>query len=166
MDTVKQQGLSGKARRVRYRNRAVRLYTQQLLDELFEPDRPYATRPSRYIPIRGREEFLPSIAHTSDVAAARTRTQLELPFPTSDRARTALPTTDTTRAVSKRKTQEAGDMPLRFPRAEKATASPIPRASERPEVDKNFTIGGFFLGCAMGSAAAALVLLVMQTAIG
>ena len=164
MNNIKQRGLSGKARRVHYRNRAVRLYSQQVIEDFLEPDTNEGARGRRHIPIRGRKEFLPSIAHTSHVADARDAnagTQLELPNAVSDGRGIVIRLADAGRAPPQRKAEEA----LRFPRSGKS-AAPIFESPEQAKVDKNFTIGGFLLGCAMGSAAAALLLLVVQTAIG
>lgn len=56
-------GLSGKARKACYRRRAARLHSGQLIDELLEPQ----AADKRYVPIRGRSDFLPSVAQVTDV---------------------------------------------------------------------------------------------------
>ncbi len=160
MSNLKQRGLSGKARRIRCRNRAVRLYSQQVIEDYLEPNTDEGARGRRHIPIRGRKEFLPSIAHTSNVADARDATadtQLELPNALSDGRGIVIHLAD---AGPQRKAEEA----LRFPRSDKSAAQFF-ESPEQAKLNKNFTIGGFLLGCAMGSAAAALMLLVVQTAI-
>ena len=78
MEAVKRGGLSGKARKVHYRSRAARLYAQQLIDEYIEPV-PQPRDRHRSIPIRGRGEFLASVAQTWHAPAASRNTQLELP---------------------------------------------------------------------------------------
>ena len=131
MQIVKHGGLSGKARRARDRNRAARLHAQQMIEEYLEPGT--ATRPrreQRYIPIRSRNEFLPS-ATLSDGTA-----------------------------------EPATDVPVRIIRPERSPASPVLKPPEQLKRKGNFTFGGFLFGCAMGSAAAALVLLVVHTVTG
>ncbi len=48
----------------------------------------------------------------------------------------------------------------------RSAASPVLKPPEQLKPEQNFTIGGFLFGCAMGSAAAALVLLVAHTVTG
>ncbi len=126
-------GLSGKARRNHFRGRALRLHTQQLIDEFLEPEsRP--ARTERFIPIGRRSEFLPSAAAPGS---------------------------------------EVGDEPIgreviRFPvDRERAKGVPVvrpPRPPQTPEKSEPaaFTTRGFLYGCAMGSAAAAVILLLIQ----
>ena len=93
--------------------------------------------PHRHIPIRGRRRFLPSIAYMGKVVPVGTGRQLELPLASADRTRTAARSTG-----------------LGF------------KPPEQLEATHRFTVGGFLLGCAMGSAAAAMVLLVVQVTVG
>ncbi len=127
------RGLSGKARRNRSRGRAARLYTQQMIDEYLE-DKPGESRPKRFIPIRGRSEFLPSAK-----------------CPGSE-----------VRDEPKRRSAIRLGSGLSHP-----TNAPVvrpPRQPQTPEqkVLETFTTRGFLYGCAMGSAAAAVVLLLVQ----
>ena len=170
MQAVKHGGISGKARRVRHRNRAARLYTQQMIEEYLEPGGATMTS-DRYIPIRGRSDFLPSVTPNGGLFSAGADSQLELPLTTdaSDKpvARPAQPH----RSDPEQKSDTTTDSAIRFPRDDRRTDEFDPRRLDpagakggRPA--GTFTIGGFLVGCAIGSAAAALVLLVVQTAIG
>ncbi|UCC29671.1 MAG: hypothetical protein JSU86_15885 [Phycisphaerales bacterium] len=165
MQAVKHGGLSGKARQVHCRNRASRLYQQQLIHEYLEPDAVGAGR-HRYIPIRGRNEFLPSVGGTG-VTTGRTReTQLELALTTAKKAGRGDRTADTARTIPRPKAEPAADRVIRFPRTARPGASPVLKLPEEFGRRERFTIGGFLIGCAMGSAAASLVLLVVHAAVG
>lgn len=165
MQAVKHGGLSGKARHVHCRNRAARLYQQQLIHEYLEPDTVGAGR-HRYIPIRGRNEFLPSVGVTG-VPTGRTReTQLELALTTDKKAGRNYRRADTAKTTPRPKVQPATDVVIRFPRKAKPGASPILKLPEEFGRRERFTIGGFLIGCAMGSAAASLVLLIVHAAVG
>ncbi len=162
MQAVKHGGLSGKARRVRHRNRAARLHTQQMIEEYFEPGGATMTS-DRYIPIRGRSDFLPSVTQHDGVLPAGADSQLELPLTTS--------ASDKSVARPEQEPDTTADAAIRFPRDDRRTAEfdphrldPARTKGGRPA--GTFTMGGFLVGCAIGSAAAALVLLVVQTAIG
>lgn len=170
MQAVKHGGLSGKARRVRFRDRAARRHDQLLLSEYFEPD-PEALSHKRYIPVRGRCEFAPSMVQDHDELMAppisrEAGTQLAL-----SRAADKGPPSPSLTCGERREAntdEQVGerDGAIRFPGA-KSSAVPVPG----PEVQNNgrseeLTFRGFALGCAMGSAAAAVVLLVLRTAIG
>ncbi len=100
------------------------------------------------------------------VVAIGTERQLELPLSTVDRTRTAVRAAGTARIAAERKIEERADATLRFPHRGKPTASPAFKPLEQPEAAHRFTVGGFLLGCAMGSAAAAMVLLVVQITVG
>ena len=161
MEHTGYNGLAGKARRARDRNRASRMYTQQVIDEYFSPESD-TRRPERYIPIRGRSEFLPSAAFISDEQDAPTQRQLELPLVAAEAAREcALPDQTVERSTA----VEVADEPRRDSviRPLRAPFHPVQR---RKQKQSPFTPGGFLFGCALGSAAAAMVLLVVQLAVG
>lgn len=185
MREITQRGLQGKARRVRHRNRAERLHQQQMLNEYFMPDP--KRRSSRYIPIRGRSEFLPSVA--VELSDGQPDRQLMLPLsrhgkngssastvpskdaPRSSSAKTAMrkgvkkhvasPGTSTRHAVIRNERREKA---LRFVPAERPRLSlPIKPPEQMHRKGKLFTLRGFLTGCAMGGVAAGFVLLVLQT---
>lgn len=195
MSATKHGGLSGKPRRNHNRNRALRLYSQQMVNEFFEPGTEDRSA-NRCIPIRGRNEFLPSVAQYTPTASGQ-HEQLELPLASTgnkipavrlgDRetvhakdlrrqsvekgtgVTTPKPNTvHSTKSSDNPSTRPAKNGVIRFPRSS-APDAPLP--FKPPEQlnrtrRKRFTIGGFLVGCAMGSAAAAALLLVIRTVIG
>lgn len=169
MQAVKHGGLSGKARRARARNRAARLYASQLIVEYLEPDSGERHR-GRYIPIRGRNVFFPSVTHSSiaqtePMETVQSATRLELPPATDDKRQKIDLPPDAGRATPGREPEPGRDAAIGFSRAAKPGNSPVTEPVGTFDRRQNFTLSGFFLGCAMGGAAAALVLLVLQTAI-
>lgn len=170
MQAVKHGRISGKARRVRHRNRAARLYTQQMIDEHFEPG-DATTTSDRYIPIRGRSDFLPSVTQHDGLFPAGADSQLELPLTTGSSDKSVTRPAQPHRSDLEQKPDTTADAAIRFPRDERRTDEFDPRrldpgGARGGKPAGTFTIGGFLVGCAIGSAAAALVLLVVQTAIG
>lgn len=152
MENTRHNGLAGKARRARDLNRVTRMYAQQMIDEYLYPNSD-TWRPERYIPIRGRSEFLPSAAFLNDEQAAPTQPQLELPLiaaPAAVERLTGVNVADEPRRGSV----------IRPPRT-LSQSTPWRKQKQSP-----FTPGGFLFGCALGSAAAAMVLLVVQLAVG
>lgn len=147
MSTERRGGLSGKARKARYRHRAARLHSNKLIEDYLEPEK--SQRPAKqHVPIRGRGDFLPSVAHIGNVS--ETNQQLELPLDRTEEHRTP-----TNRSI-------------RFPADRAKTFDPRalkPAGDERGGMLSDFTLRGFMMGCAMGSAAAALLLLVAHTTI-
>lgn len=159
-------GLSGKARRNRSRGRAFRFQAQQMIDEFLESE-PQPSHSDRYIPIRGRSDFLPSAKCPGSEAKGG--------------------------AVDARSQPEAHSKPIKRPAIKPASRSgndpqqcyalvsskgplrerlkldlPVirpprpPQKPEQPAEPVNFTVRGFLYGCAMGSAAAAVLLLLVQ----
>ena len=151
MEDTRYSGLAGKARRVRHLNRVTRMYAQQLIDEYLYPDSD-TWRPERYIPIRSRNEFLPTVASISNEQNVPTQRQLELPLIAAG-------------ASAERSTGvKTAEEPLRN------TVIRPPRTCFQPTLRRKqkqspFTPGGFLFGCALGSAAAAVVLLAVQIAV-
>jgi hypothetical protein len=129
-------GLSGKARRNRYKGRAARMYTQQMIDEFLEEGE-RESQHERYIPVRGRSEFLPSAQCPGSEVREEPKQRPAI--------RLGSPTGRTTTAPVVR--------PARPPK------------ETEPQEPEAFTIRGFFYGCAMGSAAAAVILLLVQVVI-
>jgi len=161
MENTRYNGLAGKARRTRDRNRATRMYSQQMIEEYLYPE-PDTWHPERYIPIRSRSEFFPSAAFFSDDQDMPTQRQLELPLIAASASREGgLPDQTLSRSAA----VEAADEPRRDSviRPLKAPFQPTPH---RKQKQSPFTPGGFLFGCALGSAAAAMVLLVVQIAVG
>ncbi len=152
MENTRYNGLSGKARRARDLNRVTRMFAQQMIDEYLYPE-PEARRPERYVPIRSRSEFLPTAASFSDESARAPKLQLELPLANVD-AEVERPTG-----------VKITDVPRRGP-VVRPPRAPFQPTLWRKQKQSPFSPGGFLFGCALGSAAAAMVLLVVQLAVG
>lgn len=148
MNATRYNGLAGKARRVRTVSRAHRLYVQQLLDEYLEPEVDEA-EPQRYIPIRNDYEFLPSADPAIDEPEPTLPAQLDL---------SQKPAADEVAAVA----APLPPQPIGVLRP-RVTFTPVDHCRKRP---RKLTAGGFAFGCAMGGAAAAVLLLVLQLAVG
>lgn len=166
MEDVYSVGLSGKARKIRKRRRAACLRAQQMIEEYLEPQE---QAPSRFgsIPIRGRGEFLPTVAGATTLPTARTASQLELPLDSSKGSRVAEKPPGAGR-TARSETRAPSDAPIRFPGApdSKARFSPMAKGPRSDHRRAAFTVKGFLVGCAMGTAAAAVALLVLQTLTG
>ena len=163
MPRVRQGGLAGKERKTHVRTRASRSHSQQLINDFFEPD-PDTVRSQRDIPVRGRSEFLPSLTYHNGAGSARAPQQLELPLastgkstPSDGQAGVQPPAAERSTAEATPGTREPSTVP--FPRQ-------VLRRLESSKQTKPFTASGFLLGCALGSAAAAMILLVIRVTIG
>jgi len=166
MNAVAPGGLAGKARCARDRNRAARMYLQQVIDEYLDPDHD-GRYPRWPVPIGGRSDFLPSALQCTETPESGHAVQLELPLPVSETAVSTAPSTEAVGTTPTGDTAPAVDTVIRFPRSPEHRARPVlkpPQQFRRRR--EEFTIGGFLAGCAMGTAAAALVLLVVQTVVG
>jgi len=156
MKATPNRSLAGKARKNHVRSRAARLYARQWIEESLYEDEEDTTE--RSIPIRGRREFLPTVTHAS-TASMNEDNQLELPLGSRSGGEEPVRT-----AASAKPAPSGADKVIRFP-----TRSTLPAGMPfKPPVQfhsrARFTIGGFLLGCAMGSAAAAALLLVVRVA--
>ena len=161
MSSGPNRGLAGKARRTHYRSRATRLYAQQLIDEYLDPDSEHSTIPrDRPIPIGHRREFLPSAI---PVYRDTLGNQLELPLTDAETI-----TDGTIRIVPKQKTTSATALgrstngkTVRHVGKQIQPGSYAGALTKRAS-GRTFTLRGFLCGCAVGSAAAAIVLLLLQ----
>jgi hypothetical protein len=168
MEEVKRGGLAGKARRSRKKNRAARLRTHQLIMDYLDSEPVSGSEPvDRVIPIRRNRNALslspPSFQHFALASEPRSDIPLDESKPvreeeacriTARSDRSDSPNlsahTNTAAPVSVPAT-DSGSLRLVAPDAE-------PRA--------RFTIRGFVYGCALGAAAAAVCLLVLQATVG
>jgi hypothetical protein len=169
MQATKLGGLNGKARTLRQRDRASRLHAQQLLEEYFDPDS-LADRGDRYIPIRCRSEFLPAVTAWRDECNEEDKgfaqgAQFELPLDAGAPAPAdfcdagvKVPATQTT-PVELRHVNEKPPMGWARP---KVSFQPVSRRNPRG----SFNPKRFLYGCLLGSAAAAVVLLMVSVAFG
>ena len=161
MSSGPNRGLAGKARRAHYRSRASRLYAQQLITEYLDPESERSTVPyDRPIPIGHRREFLPSAAPVYHDALGN---QLELTLTDVETitdgtirivpAGTTASATDLRRSKNGKTVRHVGKQTHPGSQA----GAPTQRA-----LGQTFTLRGFLCGCAVGSAAAAIVLLLLQ----
>ena len=170
MQATQRGGLTGKARSNRLRNRVQRMQAQQMLDEYFEiEDFEISPRP---VPLRGRAEFLPTVNNwTQEEVAFETGDQLEFSVKAiesvSDTQESQLPSEQDGLA------QAEDTVPETAPPAT-LTVIPAPywarpRSTFQPQggrnVDRNFDFRRFVYGCALGTAAAAAILLVVSTVV-
>ena len=151
METTRRRGLSGKARRVRERNRAARLHAKRMIQEY---DLPEATDPlpGRYIPIRHTTAFRPTVAISRPTKAHR-----------------ALGKKKIVNATARSAHEDAGSRPdkaLRLPCASQASYKATSARAAIFGRRQSFRLGGFLFGCALGTAAASVLLICVRTAIG
>ncbi len=192
MQTDGHGGLRGKARRARHRNRAARMHAEHLIQEYLEPDAPGA-HDTRSIPIRGRKEFMPSMIPDSgkqpSVAKSDRVVQLDLPLESKPKSsdgaqsqegiRLVTPAASSTAevvikpAMAKSKgaddttsAEESGDRAIRFSRTPVPTRDMFSLHGLGERRRRRFTLSGFLIGCAMGSAAAVALLFVLRTTVG
>ncbi|MGD2110506.1 MAG: hypothetical protein PVI86_14085 [Phycisphaerae bacterium] len=157
------RSLAGKARRNHRRNRASRLYARQWIDETLDTE-PEDQTAERYIPIRGRREFLPTAAATGTSTMNARDDQLELPLSaTSPDKHAKRPAAELEPAPG---ISTESDKVISFPtRATSPAGMPF-----KPPVQfhrrSQFTFRGFLVGCAMGSVAAVVLLAVVRVVAG
>lgn len=172
MQAIKKNGLAGKARRVRRRNRAARLHACQMVHEYFEPDTEDLFR-ERYIPIRSRAEFVPSVLQDNDNETTLSQSinpgsQLQLPLTAEPHQPSPQKAPLSSRKDSMDQSHDKREAVVRFPatggKAQPKRRSRLPYPSAPAK--ERLTLQGFLLGCAMGSAAAAVLLLMVRTAVG
>ena len=162
MEETRRKGLSGKARRVRERNRAARLHARRMIQEYYEPEAK-ETATGRYVPIRHTTEFRPTVAiskstriHKSPgamvIAKATPRTSKKSP------RRQSAPT----RGHSDARPAKALRLSCTSRDGYKATIDRAAIFGRR----QTFRLGGFLFGCALGTAAASVLLICVNTVIG
>ena len=175
MQATQRGGLTGKARANRNRNRIQRIHAQQMLDEYLDADAPRES--PRLIPLRGRAEFLPTIdSWTREDATFETGNQLELTLQAANDHRD-----EQTRENAKWRLATAEEADNGATQTETAACQeqvrPLvmvipapywarPRVDFQPQggrgVERTFDFKRFAYGCALGSAAAAAILLVVS----
>jgi hypothetical protein len=149
----------------------MRLSTRQMIQEYLEPEL-FESQPPRFIPIRARSEFLPSAMELADVPVAAAFAHQPYERRADEDATAtppAIPVIKPKRTARPVEPQQHSwkNVVIRFPgRSEAPIDAPKSPAAPQTDVDQPFRMTGFLLGCAMGSVAAALVLLVARIAIG
>ena len=183
MQEERNGGLTGRARRARFRTRAARLHAQCLVDEYLEPD-PSEYPLSRDIPIRGRSEFLPDATTGTLTVMNRSKetyntSQLNLPLRHADggikKTATVSPLPESREPKLKRSEDpsqtaatldESEESAIRFSKRRGPSYDLFNLRNFDARRRKRVTLGGFLTGCALGTVAAGLLLLVLRTMIG
>jgi len=172
MQATLRGGLTGKARFNRHRNRVQRMRAQQMLDEFFDAE-DYEL-PIRPVRLGGRAEFLPTLdGWSQENVTLETGDQLEL---------TLQAVTD----IRETQSNEVAELQLQIEQeacalAEKAVTETVttptvkiipapfrarPRTAFQPQskrgANRPFEFKRFIYGCALGSAAAAAILLAVS----
>ncbi|MFQ5461639.1 MAG: hypothetical protein ACE5E5_03330 [Phycisphaerae bacterium] len=167
MEDRRMGGLTGRSRKAHKRRRADRLQSQQLIDEYLSGD--FEDQSLRHIPIRGRSEFLPTVASTMTSGPTDDNTQLELPLgDPSDRPTGWVAENDSESLLY----TDVAPPPRRpAPKTAKEAGRPHRSAhfemfefSQRRKSD-SFSMKRFLYGCLLGSGAAAAILLILQIAL-
>lgn len=155
----------GKARHVHHRSRSARLQARGAIHEFLEPEPDLGyIQVERSIPIRRRNDFLQGVAigndglgkagKGDDSTGGRSGPQLELTFHGEERR------------VEEPFVTAGAREPLREKLSiESSSAVGRSEAEQRANRNGAFTVGGFVYGCALGSAAAAAILMVVQLAV-
>jgi hypothetical protein len=178
-------GYSGKGRRNRERSRAARFDVQRMLDEYTEADE--EPRRERYIPIGRCSEFLPSAGVENEELTLHDSTaQAALPFGepeevANDHRQDGLIRIRSGDASPRVETQEPRSQEARGSETLTGAVHQEPRGpgrgldgpqvrSPRPATSAgqermSVKAGGLVYGCAIGSAAAAAVLMVLRLAV-
>lgn len=178
-------GLHGKARYSRFRNRAWRLHSQQLIEEFVEP----AGTPdknTRRIPIKRRAEFVPSAPVLGSEYGVGTEQELELVYTTDAREQSVQvglfdqafalvsPTSKEDAAITFSRSQSELRTEPNKPGVQRSERkaligstpqdSPTKAETGSPSVE-SFTARGFVFGCALGTAVAAVLLMMVRAVI-
>ncbi len=173
-------GLQGKARQNKVRNRAWRLHSQQMIEEFVDPKT--NLKGGRQIPVKRRGEFTPSAPVMGSKYGVGTEQELELVYSTEndDEVSDTGLFDDAFALVSPEASEESAitfSAPTNAAQREKENASVEPDERQALFADRqnkatpvgiearaedDFTVGGFAIGCAMGTAAAAVLLMMVR----
>lgn len=161
-------GLTGKARTIKTRNRIERIRAQQLLDEYFDAEDD--DQPRQHVRLGSRADFLPTAdSWTNESAGFETGGQFEL----------SLEAVATNEIEGDFREEEAGAsaaaetvLEAEPKQAVKVIPTPYwakPKLTFQPqgtrEVAKSFDVRRFLCGCALGTAAAAAILMIVSTVV-
>jgi len=176
-------GLQGKARHDRFRKRARQLHSQRLIEEFVDPEKQQQRTP-RHIPIKHRAEFVPSAPVMGSKYGTGTEQELELVYSTEsescnvdgglfDGAYALVPpdsqdhsaitfsaSTGTGRRDQDDTSVEPAERDALFGDRRKETGL---GEGDRSAIE-SFTARGFAFGCAIGTAAAAVLLMMVRVA--
>ncbi len=170
MQTVKRGGLSGKERRVRKRNRAARLNADRRIGEYIESSA-NAGPSDRFIPIRARDEFLPSVVFQKITSERTARKGSEVVKHGGRRPLTTQPNAPQrhpgpTPTTGPGEFSRTSDSAICFSEPARSNRNPTEARAALFGTKPAFTLRGFLVGCTLGSIAASLALLVLHTATG
>ncbi len=160
-------GLSGKARRARHKNRVARIQFQQNLEEYdtFSDDSFILEEP---VPVRHRKEFLATDESGLDVSQLIDQCGIGEAFPTPAEPASLGEDRVITFSICREETpiaRESNSWPV--PSAPKALLAGYvsPSTDRGRDQQTEFSLGRFLYGCALGGAAAAILLLMVHIAI-
>lgn len=161
-------GLTGKARSIKFRNRVERIRAQQLLDEYFDEDG--EDRPRPHIRFGRRSDFLPAVDDwTSDSATFETGDQLELSLVGEKAQEQSAAATSNSQAATAIPDTAIDPAPKPATKVIPASYWARPKIAFQPaggrNVSKSFDPKRFLVGCALGSAAAAAILMIVSTVV-
>ncbi|UCE59367.1 MAG: hypothetical protein JSU63_18235 [Phycisphaerales bacterium] len=181
MQKVKTKGLSlsGKARRRHKAGRAARLFDQQLILDYFDPNDASSQRPAvdRSIPVMHHRDshtaagapFQP-VAKGADAQVDRradaNETDNEEAICFVRAGKTTIGGTPAVRSAHSTQNYEPEAKTATDPLSTNWTSWRARPPKRGTSSTRGFTLGGFLYGCAMGAAAAGLMLVVLQAAIG
>lgn len=169
MPAIKERRLSAKARRAEKRHRAARIHQQELIDDEFHPE-PSPYEHTKNIPIGSRSEFLPSACHDTSTVEDSPMRRTGLVVVRKERSVNARPERRTIFTKPNGYQKPAKNSPT-----PEFAFTPLPRATTaRTRMGlgsqdgwlAEFSVRRFAVGCALGSAAASGVLLLVQTLVG
>lgn len=169
MPAIRERGLSGKARRAGKRRRAARIHQQQLIEEAIHPE-PSPHEHTKSIPIGSRSEFLPSACHENSVVNVSPKRSGGLvavrraqPGDMHKKQRTFWFKRNSRQGSAK---NMGSQEPNFVPQPKTPTLrTRLARGSNIGWV-REFSLRRFVTGCAVGSAAASGLLLLVQTLVG
>lgn len=159
-------GLHGKARRARSRSRAARLHAQRSIAELDGDDKEMLFA-RREIPLGRRNDFFPSVVFSTstgqdDYEWHGIGTQLQLPLSVLDVPGTGEHGGGIGQVPTRTRNPDHDSDIIRLHRTGR---TPMFKQPEQMRDPQQVTLGGFLLGCAMGTAAAGLVLVVLRATV-
>ncbi|MFQ5591137.1 MAG: hypothetical protein ACE5HE_08250 [Phycisphaerae bacterium] len=158
MKTLPIRSLSGKARRARRANRTARLHADQLIMDYFNSNSDSAEQPGeRGTPVKFANDVQHSTGSSSPHAPPCERFELfpRAPSGTEDEAVCRVPPPSKAAGLTVHMAEPTAD------RHAGKTRRPLTQTHNQNPASQ-FTVRGFACGCAIGAAAAAVVLLCLQ----
>ncbi len=157
MRNTPNQGLAGKARRTRHRSRASRLHQQHLIEQYLGDESSRQTKSDRSIRIGHRRDFLPSAELGLDDSGAG---QLELPLTTPE-----VIDGGAVMIIPKEKSANLAALEAATIATQSSPTTSVRDVStvaDSGSAEDEFSLRCLLIGCAMGSAAAAMILMMFR----